>query len=371
MSPYLFELAEPADDEGLRAVMARTPMPGAISVVFRREPSYFGAAVVEGRFRQAMVVRDATTRQIVGIGARSISRRFVNGQSADVGYLSGLRILEEHRCRGVLARGFAFLRRLHADGRTPVYLTTIAEHNRPALNALVGGRAGLPTYHYSGQYHTAAIRLRGVKPVRLCTTELEIRSGRTADLPAVLEFLHRIGPARQFFPCYVDDDFGSDTGALRGLELADLCLALRDRQLVGVLGGWDQRAFRQMRITGYRGAMRWMRPCYNAWARMRSLPRLPSPGEPVRYLTAAVTAVADDDPGVFRQLLDFLIGARSGRSWEYLLVGMHESDPLMATLREYRAAWYATNVYLVCWQDGDALRQAIDSRPVYLELGSL
>ena len=43
----------------------------------------------------------------------------------------------------------------------------------------------------------------------------------------------------------------------------------------------------------------------------------------------------------------------------------------MASLREYPAAWYATNVYLVCWQDGDALRQAIDSRPVYLELGSL
>jgi hypothetical protein len=371
MSPNRLELAEPDDDEGLRDVLARTPMPGAMSVVFRSEPSYFGAAVVDGRFRQAMVIRDAQTQQIVGIGSRSVGQRYVNGQPADIGYLSGLRILEEHRCRSLLARGFAYLRKLHADGRTPLYLTTIAEDNRPALDSLVGGRAGLPMYHFAGRYFTVAIRIHGGKRFGESSPGLEVRAGRKEDLPAVLDFLHRVGPSRQFFPCYERDDFGRPAGALRDLQPEDLCLGFRDGRLIGTLGGWDQHAFRQTLIVGYRGVMRWMRPCYNIWAHLRSLPRLPRPSEPVRYLTAALALVVDEDPVVFRQLLSFLIRSRGCGPWEYLLVGMHESDPFVESLHEYPASWYATNVYLVCWQDGDELRCSLDQRPIYLELGSL
>src|SRR5438876_460202 len=53
MSRYRFDLATPADDADLRRVLAETPMPGAITVSFRREPSYFHGAVVAGRFHTA------------------------------------------------------------------------------------------------------------------------------------------------------------------------------------------------------------------------------------------------------------------------------------------------------------------------------
>ncbi len=140
MGRYRFELAGPKDDAELRAVLAETPMPGAISVAFRREPSYFAAAVVDGRFRQVIAARDEQTERIVGFGSRSVGMRYVNGRPTAVGYLSGLRILEEHRCAGVLARGYAFVRKLHEDGRTPLYVTTIATENRAALAVLTGGR---------------------------------------------------------------------------------------------------------------------------------------------------------------------------------------------------------------------------------------
>jgi len=105
MSRYRFELATPADDGELRAVLAATPMPGSIAVSFHREPSYFGAAVVDGRFRQTLAARDQQTRRIVGVASRSVGPRYVNGQPADVGYLSGLRVLEGHRGLGMLGRG--------------------------------------------------------------------------------------------------------------------------------------------------------------------------------------------------------------------------------------------------------------------------
>ena len=48
MSQFRFELATEADDADLRSILAATPMEGAVAVTFRREPSYFRAASVEG-----------------------------------------------------------------------------------------------------------------------------------------------------------------------------------------------------------------------------------------------------------------------------------------------------------------------------------
>lgn len=371
MSPYRFELAGPDDDEELRAVLAETPMPGAISLAFGREPSFFAAAVVAGRFRQVIVAREERTQRIVAVGSRSVGMRYVNGQPTAIGYLSGLRIFPGHRGRGLLARGYALLRKLHEDGRTPLYLTTIAEDNRAALVVLTGGRAGLPMYHFAGRYYTAAIRLAARRASPASREGLQIRPGRPDDMPAVLEFLRRTGPRRQFLPCYEPDDFGSPSGALRDLEPGDLCLAFRDGRLIGTLGGWDQHAFRQIRVAGYRGVIRWIRPWYNVWARIRGLPPLPRPNQPVRYLVAALPLVADEDPVVLGQLLEALMRFRRGGPWEYLLVGMHESDPLLSALRRHPAGWYTTNLYLACWQDGDDLRRSLDGRPFYVELGSL
>ncbi|MGA2259136.1 MAG: hypothetical protein ABSG53_31070 [Thermoguttaceae bacterium] len=371
MGPYRFELAGPDDDADLRAVLARTSMPGAISVAFRREPSYFAAAVVDGRFRQVIAARDEQTQRIVGFGSRSVGMRYVNGHPAAVGYLSSLRILERHRSAGLLARGYAFLRKLHEDGRSPFYLTTIAEENQAALAVLTAGRAGLPTYHFAGRFYTAALRLAGPLRSPDRSPSIQVRKGRSDDLPTVLEFLHRVGPRRQFFPCYELQDFENAQGALRDLRAEDLLLAYQDGCLVGTLGGWDQHAFRQMLVHDYAGLIRWSRPLYNVWASVRGLPRLPRPDEPVRCLTAALLLVSDEAPRVFRGLLNAMIRSKRCGRWQNLLVGMHESDPLLASLREYTAAWYTTNLYLACWQDGDEPRRSIDERPIYLELGSL
>src|SRR5437868_6568504 len=150
MSRYRFELATPADDADLRRVLAETPMPGAVTVSFRREPSYFGAAVVDGRFRQVVAARELEDGRVVGFGSRAVGERYVNGRPEPIGYLSNLRLLPAHRNRGLVARGYAYFRKLHGDGKARLYLTTIAEGNAAALTILTSGRAGLPRYHPAG-----------------------------------------------------------------------------------------------------------------------------------------------------------------------------------------------------------------------------
>jgi hypothetical protein len=375
VSRYRFELASAADDADLRRVLAETPMPGPITVTFQREPSYFDAAVVEGDFRQVLACRDGNNGPIVGFGARAIDERYVNGRPEPVGYLSGLRLLEAHRNLGLVARGYAYLRRLHEDGRTRLYVTTIAAGNEQAIRLLTSGRAGLPAYHFAGRYHTMALpigrgrRYVGAQDSPRGANDVQVRPARPDDLPDVLAFLQAVGPGRQLFPRYQAGDFFNPSGALRDLAAYDLLLAFRAGKLVGTLGAWDQAGFKQTIVAGYGSYLRWLRGLYNCWAGLRGRPRLPQPGQALRYLTAALPVVAGDDAVVFKALVDALL-CRTPAA-EYLLIGLAEGDPLLAVLRSYRGVCYTTNVYLVCWQDGDELRASFDGRPLYLELGSL
>src|SRR6185295_2018695 len=79
MSRYQFDVATEADDADLRRVLAETPMPGRIAVSFRREPSYFAAAEIDGRFRQVVAARELNSGRIIGFGSRSVCQRYVNG----------------------------------------------------------------------------------------------------------------------------------------------------------------------------------------------------------------------------------------------------------------------------------------------------
>jgi hypothetical protein len=369
MSQFRFDLASPEDDAALRRVLAETPMEGEIAVSFRREPSFFAAAAVHGPFHQTIICRDNVSGQIVGFGCRSVRDLFVNGVPEPVGYLSALRVLPQYRNLGLIARGYARFRDLHGDGITRLYLTTIAEGNDRAVAILTSGRAGLPLYHFAGKYVTAAIPIPRVNAQQAATCE--IRSTTVGDIPDLLAFWNSEGPRRQFFPRYSRDDFFSATGPFPHLQPEDILMAVRGGRIVGTLSTWDQRRFRQTVVERYSWPMRCMRPLYDAFARFRGVPPLPDVGRPFSYITAAHPVVAGDDLTVFTSLLRHALGRLSERLVGHLLVGLHEHDPLLAAISQFRPTKYLSRLYQVCWPDGDALRGRLDGRTPYLELGTL
>jgi hypothetical protein len=372
MSRFQFELATVDDDQALRGLLAATPMPGAVSVTFRREPSFFEAAVVDGRFRQVIVARDRTTGEIIGLGSRSVRNMYVNGHARPVGYLSSLRILEQYRSTAVLARGYAFLRELHSDGRAPLYLTTIAEGNRRAIELLTSRRAGLPSYHYAGKYYTLAVPLgRPRRHKKESDQTIRVRPVRAEDTGELVAFLQSAGPRRQFFPEYTADDLFAQNGTFKDLRPSDVLAAYRRGELMGTLAAWNQQKFRQTVIEGYAGTLRWARPVYNSWARLTGRPRLPAPGAALRHVMTAIPVTRNADREVFAALLRSLIAGLATEPHDCLLMGLHEEDPFFPVARKFSVHAYVTQLYLVCWNDGEETREELDSRPPYLELGTL
>jgi hypothetical protein len=221
---------------------------------------------------------------------------------------------------------------------------------------------------------TSRLRSRSFRPVdrRECfSSEVTIRPAEPTDLAAVLDFWNFVGPRRQFMPVYSPADFFHPAATFRNLQPSDLLLAFRGPRLVGTLAAWDQTAFRQIVVERYSTALRWSRLAYNAWAAMRRQPRLPRPGQPFRWLTAALVALDEDDESVFEALLEAIMIRAAGKGWDCLLIGMHESDPLLECVRHRQAISYDTRCYVVCWSDGETFRERLDGRPPYLELGCL
>jgi hypothetical protein len=370
MSRFRFELATEADDADLRHVLAETPMQGRIAVAFRREPSWFAAAAIDGNQRQVVACRDVESGRIVGFGCRSIRTLYVDGQPQSVGYLSSLRLLKAFRNRGLIARGYAFFRRLHGDGLAPYYLTTIAQGNLTALNVLTSGRAGLPQYIPAGQYHTLAVPV--AKRNGLAMTEgVTIRRATSADVPAIVRFLRTHGPRRQFFPVVEEREFAAQSGPWLGLAIEDLWLAWRGSELAGVFGTWDQHAYKQSVVTSYHGPLAWLRPALNVCWSLRGSPRLPAPGEPLRFRVAALPVVRDDRPEIFEALLSRAAVSLAGGNCSHLLIGLHERDPLLTVAQRHSATCFATHLFLVAWDDSDEVRAVINRRAPYLELGTL
>lgn len=371
MGRFQFELATIEDDAELRAIIAATPMDGSVSISFRRDPSFFAAAKVEGDFHQVLVCRDIRAKRIAGFGCRSVRTMFVNGKPTQVGYLSGLRALPEYRSRGLVARAYAELRKLHDDGRTPFYLTTIAEGNEQALKILTSSRAGLPTYRFAGNYHTVVIPVprRAKRP--MARASLNVREATLFDRDKVLQFWAEVGQKRQFFPCYRANDLFGDSGLLRDFAPSDLLLAFRDNEIVGTLGGWKQQSFKQAVVQRYPSHLRWTRPIYNSWAALRGQPSLPRPGGLLRFLTASVPVAVDADPQIVGALLHRLLAQAVDCPVDFLTVGFHERDPLLPVADRLKVGCYVTRIYLVSWDDNEALSNQLDDRPLYLELGCL
>lgn len=374
MSRVRFDLAGRGHDAAL-CRLSGVPMDGAIRIALQRHPSYLDAAAVEGEFRQILIAVERAGGRIVATGSRSVRSRYVNGTSQPVGYLSALRCLEAHRRQTLLARGYAFLRRLHEDGRAALYVTAIAADNATAMRALTTRRCGLPAYEGAGGYTTLVLPARRRRRIRL-PSGLSIRTATTDDLGRLVAFTRRACATRQFAPRYARSDFFGPEGTFRDLRAEDVRLALRSGRLVGTLASWDQCGFKQTVVHGYAGALRWLRPGYNAWAGMRGRPRLPAAGTSIPHRVLALPLVEGDDPEIFRALVETTLDDHARRAarepgCRLTLLGLHEDDPLLSAVRAYGRRTYETRLFVVHWEDGDALYDALDDRPAYLELGCL
>lgn len=369
MPRFSIELAKPSDDSDLRALATSDLAVGPIRFSLRREPSFFQAVRVQGSLNQIGVVRDTETGRAVGCGMRSVRSAYVNGIAANLGYLGGLWLDPAVRSGTLLARGYRAFHQLHRDRQALLYITTIPEEAEEARALLTSGRARLPQYDDLGRYHALAVSVGRKK--RGLAGRIKVLRGVPSRMKEVEECLSRNGPRRQFFPCFLANDFLTGGPHLRDLHVKDFYLAVEDGRVVGVAAKWDQTAFRQLVVGPYRGTARVVRRVYNAGARVLGLPSMPLPGSEVKHVYLSFVAIDDDRRDVFRTLLREVYNDAAEAGCSYVFAGFHERDPLLAEVVRYRHYAHRSRLYVVFWEDGAAFHESLDGRVPYVELALL
>ncbi|MDD5008613.1 MAG: hypothetical protein PHC68_09495 [Syntrophorhabdaceae bacterium] len=367
MGNIIFELAGQSDNGEISDIVAGTSMEGPISVSFERRPDFRKSVLTGYESCQVMVAREKTSGRIIACGCRTIRKMYVNGCIKDVGYISNLRILEGFRGGSVLARGYSFLNKLHSDGKAGLYLTTIIEGNDSAESILASGRRSLPVYSGLGTYRTYVIRAG--RNMRVNRPGIQIESGDRFRPCEIVEFLNREGPRRQFYPHYTEGDF--DNGVFSGMGWRDFIVAHKDGKIKGVIGAWDQKGFKRIRIKGYNRKLSMIRPIWNAFAGAASMPRLPDPGEFLGHLNIGFVAVDSDDRSILDMLIRYANDAAHGKGYTHIMVGLHDRDPMSAVVRRFRHIAFNSKLYVVFWEDGREFYEKLDNRIPYLESGVL
>jgi hypothetical protein len=116
---------------------------------------------------------------------------------------------------------------------------------------------------------------------------------------------------------------------------------------------------------------RW-RPLINRLAHWIDVPYLPEIDAPFPYCYASHMAIDQDDPQIFLALLRAACNETVRRWFKYFMIGLSESNPLRPVLTQsYLHITYASQLYLVAWEDGLAAIGRVDGRVPGLEIAVL
>ena len=338
-----FAVATRADDAAIRRLLRESPMRGAVSVSFEREPGYFRGADLAGGVDQTIIAHDGT--RLVCMGRCTERECWVDGRETRVGYLAELRLDAAARGRfGIVRDGYEFFHELQRDDPAAFYFTSIASDNDRARRLLESGVRGLPAYAFLAELDTLLIAV----PRRASTVRLRVGSATPENVPDLLRLLNAHGRRRQFAVVWTAE-------RLAALAAHDLPL---ERFLLGFYGGeivacgalWDQRGFRQTVIHGYSRALTVARPFVNFAGHILGTPRLPRAGSVLAHAFLSPLAFADGAEALLPDFIEafFPLAARAGV--EFLTLALPATDPRLPALRRRLSTrTWRSRLYRVSW----------------------
>ena len=338
MSGFSFELAKAEDDTSIRDLLAQSELPGWISLSYRTTPGSHGMLHPRA-VSQTLLARGRDS--LAGMVTRSTFPGFWTGQAQDLSYLGHFRVAAFARRRVKLFRQAfdAFHDRFGASWS----FASLVDDNLPAQRLLTSDVPGFPVVTPVGRFKT--IVLRSLKPTNMAL----IRAALPDDMPHLVAF-HR-SLARTLAPVLLAEDLAQ--GRWRGLAPQDFLIAEEAGRLVGFVALWDQRRFRQMRVTGYRRPLSDLRGLANLLGPLTGFPHLPQVGQDLALGYVSFLSVQPGDHDTALRLVEAARRLAGARGLHSVALGLAADDPLLQRLR-LRAATYGSCIYTVSWQDGAA-----------------
>ena len=367
-----YSLATEKDDKYLREILRNTPMNGAISLIFQRDPSFFYTKYFDGFFHQTIIGTDKKNGKKFGLTKRSIQKLFINGTIVNVGYLSLMRIIKEYQTGFPAIRGYQFVRELHRDKQTQFYFTSILKNNTVALKLLKSGLRGLPKYQKYTNYCTRSIPIKD-KLIKIKKKDsYTVSKLSDSDRLEIVIFLNDYGKKHQFYPVWTKEKlFNSDYTP--GLSSENMVVAKYNNKIVGCMAIWDQRLFRQTIVKQYGKTLSRLARFGVPLLKLFGFPELPKTNQQLKNCFLSHIAIYENDPDIFKLLLSSCYNLLVDEDIDYMMIGLSDLHPLNGLIDSifFNIPTYST-IYLVSFpEDNINPLKIIDDRFPGIEVATL
>ena len=364
-----FRIADSGDDPDIRRLLSRTPMPGRVTVAFHRDPDYFLGTTVMGDNCRVYIARSGETGELALIGCFAVSDRFLSGKRVPVAYIGQLRVGREFRGYMLPAAGRAFLEKTLKPEDPDICCAVISRENITARSIFTGSTGRhFPVLREIDTICTCAVPLGRAR--KTAGRGISIEEGSAGVLPEIVDFFHTWGSRKEFFPVYTEEDFLKGVRT-RGFDPNNFRIARSGREILGVAGLWDQSGFKQSVLCAYGGMLKAARPVYNLFSPLLGRPVLPEPGSYIDEVYASFICVRDNDPDIFRVLLNSIYSLARAEGHAWLLVGLASRDPLLEPVKSYPHILYTAGLYGFSFSGTSASLETMSGGIPYIEIAAL
>jgi hypothetical protein len=323
------------DNDALLELTSSCPMEGDIGLCIDRSPDFFRLCTLGNTGFRVGVIR-GPRGTLVGCATVADRRVWAQGRPVRMAWASDLKVDRRHRRTGAAAQLIHWVvdQSRSIVGEAGPLVSTVLSGNQEMERLFPGGPGRFRIQPFA-RLRAHAIPLFH-RPAPEAKFRIDVASG--TDHSELRELWNRYAPERQLAPL-APVGLGPLPPA-RGERFTDPChLIARDGagRIQAFLGIWDQRAVKQLRVTGFSVRLGAARAAINLLAPFIGAERLPGSGEILHSATVVDLCVPPDAPELLRALLLAANRVAMGSGLSFLTLGLDARDPLAAALRGMHA----------------------------------
>ena len=331
----IFAPGTPEDYPQIEALLAETGLPGPVPLRIR--PVLSAGPAHPDAISHSVVGRDGDT-----LVACACCTTYPTAQGP-IAWIGGVRVARSFSGTAGLTREGLGAIRAHLLGGPPDWqLAAVFGKGLPRHGFLSRRSDTLPRFEPLIDYAVLALR-----PSR--RDEASVRRATEDDRVGIAGLL-----AAEDRPLAVRFDVNERFDGRRNLSLEDFLVTEQQGRVTGAVAVWDQSAARQVTLAPDTPALRTIRPLLNLAAPLRGQPRLPGPGQPLRYAVLSFLVAPDTETAL--TLLRGGLAEVGRRGLDMAAIGLALDDPLCdAVVQKMRPQRYGCTIYGVTWPGGRAL----------------
>lgn len=365
---YIVRNATLDDDVQLVSLIGETMPSNGMILSFQRQPSYWVATRAQYEFPALkVVVPKNNPKQIVGmmnIGSRPC---FINGETQQLRYVGDLRLSRHHRGNDILPLLMSYLY-THVPLET-IYQVVILDDNTLARHILHKERKGFPKPFIYDQICTYTVTAFKKKVHH--SSKYKISRFTQKDIPKVHTFWEEMSEFYNFLPKYDFNQLWENHPYWNGINLEDFyCLYNTQDDIVGFYGLWDQKSFKQTTVKSYSKLLKFIRPFYNMYARLRQDLLLPKENGSFDYLMLHSALCAPHANDVFEAIMVDALEKTKQKGKQAFCTTLSLKDPRTTSLQFTRHHKMAATHSLHSF-DSDPYEYFDPERISYIEVGRI